>query len=393
MRRAVAGAAEQSVDATGEERRRTVTRIAEEVAAPASAEVDRDARFPHEALAALRAAGLLHAALPVDVGGAGLDLREIAELTQRLARGCGATSMVFAMHQAQIACVAVCLDAGADAAAGLARRITADDALVASVTSEVGIGGDVRRSNAAVEPRDGGEGGVGGILFLEKRSPTISYAEHAQAYLVTARRTADSAPDDQVATLLWRDEVELERTGTWDAMGMRGTVSPGYRIAGTFPAERVLPVAFGEIAARALVPWSHVLWASCWYGLALEAFLRARRMVRRRDAGADPRLAEAGLGLSTLRAGISEAIDRTVPASGPMAIMALARLNDLKVTSSRTAVDVATLCLEICGMAGYQERNPVSVARILRDLYSARLMIANERILASNAELALVRDA
>jgi acyl-CoA dehydrogenase len=378
---------EQSVDATAEDRRRTVARIADEVAAPASAEVDRDARFPHEALAALREAGLLHAALPAEVGGGGLDLREISELTQRLARGCGATSMVFAMHQAQIASVAACLDAGGDAAAQLARRITGDDALVASVTSEVGIGGDVRRSNAAVEP------GAGGTFSLEKRSPTISYAEHAEAYLVTARRTPDSAPDDQVAVLLWRDAVVLERTGTWDAMGMRGTVSPGYRIASTFPAERVLPLPFGDIAARAMVPWSHVLWASCWYGLALEAFLRARRMVRKRDAGADPRLAEAGLGLSALRAGISEAIDGTVPASGPMAITALTRLNDLKVASSRTAVDVATLCLEITGMAGYQERNPVSVARILRDLYSARLMIGNERILASNAELALVRDA
>jgi acyl-CoA dehydrogenase len=63
----------------------------------------------------------------------------------------------------------------------------------------------------------------------------------------------------------------------------------------------------------------------------------------------------------------------------------------LLVSVSQLAVDVAQTCLEICGMAGYQERSPQSIARILRDLYSARLMIGNERIMATNARLALAR--
>ena len=49
--------------------------------------------------------------------------------------------------------------------------------------------------------------------------------------------------------------------------------------------------------------------------------------------------------------------------------------------------------LEVCGMAGYAEAGPLSVARQLRDLYSARLMIGNERLLAANARLRLLKRA
>ncbi len=350
--------------------------IVEEVVAPASHDVDRHARFPAEAIGALRESRLLSAAAPAELGGRGLDLKALSQIAQQLARGCGATSMVWAMHQVQIACVAA------------ARRDALRDlGLVASVTSEVGVGGDVRRSIAAPVRR------ADGALEIHKASPTISYAEHADAFLLTARRDGDSAPDDQVAILLRRDQVRLEPTGVWDAMGMRGTVSPGFKLSAVFDAGQILPVPFGELATRVMVPWSHILWASCWYGLALEAFARARRAARRRAPAADLRLADAARRLSLLKASITEANDHLVPESSSVALLQTARLNDLKVSASQIAVDVAETSLEICGMAGYQERSPLSIARILRDLYSARLMIANERILTTNALLALARSA
>jgi acyl-CoA dehydrogenase len=176
-------------------------------------------------------------------------------------------------------------------------------------------------------------------------------------------------------------------------MGMRGTVSPGFVLTAVFDESQVLPLPFADIAARVMVPWSHILWASCWYGLALEAFARARRAARRRRGAPDLRLADAARSLSLLKASITEAIDHLVPARTSVALFETARLNDLKVSASHIAVDVAETSLEICGMAGYQERSPLSVARILRDLYSARLMVANDRILTTNAHLALARSA
>ena len=43
----------------------TVRRISRDVAGPAAASVDRDGRFPHEAIDALKAEGLLSAFVPV----------------------------------------------------------------------------------------------------------------------------------------------------------------------------------------------------------------------------------------------------------------------------------------------------------------------------------------
>lgn len=362
--------------------------IVRDIVEPTSHECDERALFPEASIGALRGAGLMSAAIPEHLGGLGLGLAQLSEIAQRLARGCGSTSMIWAMHQIQVACLAAAAE-DAHEISELLRELAQRQALVASVTSEVGVGGNLRNSIAAViaagEPQ----------VTFEKAASTISYAEQADAYLVTARRGPSCEADDQVAVLVRRDQVALEPTGRWDSMGMRGTVSPGYRFKASFDRTQILPVPFGDLANRVMVPWSHVLWAACWYGLALEAFARARRFAlkRRRDSPdhADVRLAEAGRKLSLLKASLREAVDYLAPASDSMALLEIVRLNDLKVSASRLAFDVAETSLEVCGMAGYQERTPSSVARILRDLMSARLMIGNERILATNARLAPAR--
>src|SRR6185369_3951665 len=75
------------------------TRVAETVAKSSAAAVDREARFPCEALEGLRSAGLLAALVPRELGGLGASLFEIVQMTEALARGCAATAMIFAVHQ------------------------------------------------------------------------------------------------------------------------------------------------------------------------------------------------------------------------------------------------------------------------------------------------------
>ena len=66
------------------------------------------------------------------------------------------------------------------------------------------------------------------------------------------------------------------------------------------------------------------------------------------------------------------------------------RINTLKISASERAPRVCAATLSICGMAGYQNNTPFSVGRHLRDALSAALMIANERIHATNAGLLLL---
>src|SRR5437764_13446 len=58
------------------------TRIGAEIAGPASADVDRQARFPHEAFAALREERLLSALVPTELGGAGATLIDVAGVVE-----------------------------------------------------------------------------------------------------------------------------------------------------------------------------------------------------------------------------------------------------------------------------------------------------------------------
>ena len=59
--------------------------IAREVAAAHAADVDKQARFPHETFEALRQARLLTAAVPKELGGGGANMEELAEMCTALA--------------------------------------------------------------------------------------------------------------------------------------------------------------------------------------------------------------------------------------------------------------------------------------------------------------------
>lgn len=366
--------------------REAAVRHAADVAAAHAAEVDRAARFPDEAVTALRDSGLLAAAAPVRLGGHEMTCRDLVRVAQRLARGCGATAMIWAMHQIQLACVA-----RHHPDSPLLERAVKEQWLIASVTSEAGVGGDLRRSTAGVLP-----GPDGGSHTVRKQGTTVSYAADAQGYLVTARRSADADQADQIAVLVSREQVDLAQTSGWNTLGMRGTCSPSYDLELTFHSDQVLPVPFGDIAARTMVPLSHLLWSGVWVGLATEAVRRAVAVTRQRSRGAagpgNPALAQAHARLAGARGQLAGTVAACEPVldHGHAPTMTLAaEVNALKLGVSEAVVDVVRLALEVTGMAGFTEDGPYSVARILRDVHSAPLMISNHRLLATNAQLLL----
>jgi acyl-CoA dehydrogenase len=233
-------------------------RIAREVAGPAAASVDRESRFPCEAIAALREARLMSALVPARLGGLGCSIIEVAEMCEALGQHCGNTAMVFAMHQIQVA--ALVRHSGISLAFDCLLHDLVDRQLVfASATSEVEVGGDVRRSICAVE-HDGSE------ITLRKQAPVISYADNADAILVTARRHAEAAASDQVLVYVPTSPscTTLTRTGGWDALGLRGTGSSGYILETRVPASYVLADGYDEISAQTMLPVSHILWSSLW---------------------------------------------------------------------------------------------------------------------------------
>ncbi len=366
-----------------------VRRIAREIAAPPADEVDRDARFPKETVAALREARALSALLPADLGGLGVSFEAIAAGCQELARACGSSGMVYAMHQIQVA-IMLRHGRGDSWYDAYLRELAAEQRLVASVTSEVGTGGDMGRSVAAVATEDG-------RCRFEKQAPTVSYAEYADDLFTTVRRAPDAEPGDQVIVLTRREQATLDQQGTWDPLGMRGTCSPGFVVRAEFPAEQVLPVPFPRVAAESMVPISHLLWAHVWLGVATDAFDRARAFVRaaaKQRPGETPptaRKLSALLGdLTLLRAEVGSALRYFTAAEDVGTMAAALRFNNLKIAASEQAPRICLGALDVCGIVGYKNDTPFSVGRHLRDALSAPLMIANDRIHATNAGLLLI---
>jgi acyl-CoA dehydrogenase len=367
--------------------------IATSVAAPHADAVDRDARFPHEAIAALRRERMLGAAVPRDLGGMGATIGELAAVCETLGRACASTAMVFAMHQINVACL-VRHRAGAAYFQQYLADLAQHQWLIASATSESGVGGDLRRSVCAVEPD-------GLRTRIVKNAPVISYGGETDDVLLTARRAPDAAPGDQVLVLVRKRDTSLTPIGHWDTLGMRGTRSLGFRLEASALPDQVVPVPFADIASQTMLPVSHVLWSCLWLGLASDAVGRAGAFVRaeaRRSPGAPPpgalRFAEAVTELDTMRATVGSGLaeyERHQHEVDELSGFGFAvRMNNLKVTASRMAPEIVARALGVCGVSGYRCDSPYSVGRHLRDAHSAALMISNDRVLAANASMLLL---
>ena len=75
-----------------------VRELAQAVALPLAAEVDRDHRFPEEAVRAAADAGLMGILIPREYGGAGLDALAFTLCIDELAQACASTSVIVDVH-------------------------------------------------------------------------------------------------------------------------------------------------------------------------------------------------------------------------------------------------------------------------------------------------------
>lgn len=387
-------AVKQGVDAaTAAPWRDVMRKIATDVAARHAAHADQTATFPAQTFQALRDKGMLGLMVPKSLGGQELSLRQIADLCAILAGACGASGMIYAMHQIKLSSL-VAHGMETDYHRALMRDVAGKQLLLASSTTEAGIGGDMRVSNCAIEAD-------GDRVSLTKQATVLSYATEADVILATARRNPTSAGSDQVLIALRRDDYQLERISEWNTLGMRGTCSEGFVLTAKAGADQIFPKPFHEIAVQSMLATAHVLWGSVWFGIASDALARAHASVRAtaRRVPPDfagtlpgaPRLAEATAKLQAFKATLVAHIERFETAkrddddlnSNNFTV----EMNNLKVMASNMAVDVVREALLVTGIAGYRNDGPFSVGRHLRDVLSAPLMVANDRILANTAGL------
>ena len=362
------------------------------IAAAHADDVDAQARFPQEAADAMKLERLLSIQVASDLGGEDASLSQVAEICSLLGQSCSAAAMMFAMHHIKLSSL---VTHGADSAwhRAFMRRICDEQLLLASATTEGGIGGNLRNSICAISVNED-------RCTLEKDATVISYGAYADAILITSRANAEAASTDQVMTAFTRDQYSLERTQIWDTLGMRGTCSDGYLFKGEAPAEQILPKPFAEIAAQSMLATSHLLWSAVWYGIAVNAVVRAQNFVRaaaRKSPGVTPpgalRLAEASNLLQLVKSNVIAGLREYETAkSDPDRLSSMSfavAMNNVKVGSSETILTIINHAMLICGILGYKNGTPFSLGRHLRDAHSAQLMISNDRILGNTSNLLL----
>lgn len=353
---------------------------------------DEAARFPTEAFDALKNARLLSSYVPQHLGGDGLTITQICRMCEAMGAYDASTAMIFAMHQIQVACI-VHHAAEDPFFSSYLRELVDRQLVLASATTEIGVGGDVRSSMCAVN--------VSGDDFeLTKKAPVVSYALDSDAIMVTCRRSEDAPSNDQVAVLVRTEDRELEEICGWDTLGFRATCSSGFVINSKGNAEQVMPVPYAEILAKSMHPVSHLTWSSLWTGLAASAVEKARKTVReaaRKNPHVPPvsalRLSEVNELLFSMRSGLYEAIDEyeaLLGAGGQQSFEDFGfsiKINNVKVRCSEMVVDIVGKALQIVGISGYKNDGSKSLCRHLRDAYGASLMVNNDRIRGHNATM------
>jgi acyl-CoA dehydrogenase len=363
------------------------------IAAANAAAVDRDARFPQEAITAARSERLLGIMVPHHLGGEGASISDVVDVCYMLGRGCAATAMVYAMHQTKVACL-IRHGRGSVWHERLLRRLGAEQLLLASSTTEGQSGGDVRKSAAPVEQQ-------GSRISLERTATVISYGEHADGIVTTARRSADAAATDQVLVAFLKQDYSLARIVNWDALGMRGTCSAGFTLKATGEKEQVLPEPYEKIHPQTMMPVAHLAWSGAWAGIAAGAVERARQFVRnaaRKSEGQLPpgaaHLTRANATLRTLRGLVASAAQRFEAASldgrALEAVDFQTAMNLLKVNASELAIATVMSAMQAAGLSGYRNDTEFSIGRHLRDILSSPIMISNDRILANVAAASLL---
>lgn len=350
-------------------------------------QVDEKA-FADAILEQLRADRLLWCVAPRDRGGDGASIGDVARVTFNIARLSGSAGLIYAMHMSQA--LSVVRHGGASAFfASFLDRMVAKQAMVASGTSEKGVGGDIFGSLCCIEEAPGGG------LSLTKESPNISYLDHAEAVLVSAMRVQPNGRKAQVLIALEMDALDLRPGPEGVFIGMRGIQNRPYAFTARFDEAAIFADTYPVIARDTMTPSVHVFWAALWSGIASHALSKTKVFLAK-DPPADDAAA------LVMRAELSRLIDKHYQMNAiirdaiaeqdgssaeAMGLVHTARLKRLKVVCSGLIEEICLGALGLVGMRGYAESGEYSLAEPLRDALSAKVMISNYRLLVGNAKI------
>jgi len=337
-------------------------------------ELDRANAYFADDLAELRSVGYLAAAVPADLGGWGMGLREFAASQRRLARYAPATALAITMHSYWIG-IATELERSGDSSLRWILEAAVAGEVFAAGHAETGNDIPVLLSTCVAERVEGGYR-LNGRKQFGSNGP-------AWSWLGAHAIDADAPGGPQIVhAFVDRSSPGVTVVETWDTLGMRPTQSHDTILDGVFVPDarigRIVPAGDASdpfIVGMAVWPLS--LFAAVYLGLADRALELAVDGARRKTSVAIERgamaynpmvqhqIAEMYLELDAASATLDRFVENWV-AGADLSDTLVPRLYATKWRAVEAAKRVVDVALDVVGGAGMFKGNELE--RLYRDV-------------------------
>src|SRR4030088_2109910 len=227
--------------------RDSVRELAQAVALPLAAEVDRDHRFPEEAVRAAAEAGLLGILIPREFGGAGLDALAFTLCIDELAQACASTSVIVDVHTS-VGSEPILLFGTQDQKRKWLPRLSAGGLLWGFALPEAAARADA--ASLKTSARRNGDG-----YILNGTKVFITNIGRAGLYIVFARTGPGERASGVSAFIVPADTPGVRVGQIFKKMGLNGSPTGGLVVEGVVvpAAHRLGAVGQGfTVAMRAL---------------------------------------------------------------------------------------------------------------------------------------------
>jgi alkylation response protein AidB-like acyl-CoA dehydrogenase len=363
-----------------EEIREQVRVLVRRKIAPRAENYDRSGTFPVENFTDLADEGLLGLLVPSEEGGMGADMLAYVLVIEELAKGCGSTALIFAMHCG--ATHAIATGGSTEQREQYLRPVVSDGKLFAWGFSEPGTGGNILRPQLQACRENGS-------FTLNGRKAFCTGAGHVDYYLINAQAAgAEQFVSSQHLFVTESGSAGMSVVESWDSLGMRANCSNDLVLDRVHvPVDACVggPGGGVEVLSRSIAPLILGL-AAASLGVGAAAYEFAREHVGRRF------LASSGTTLSGFQAVRMMVADMAIMEhtarltlhhaawwAGRDMMEALPAMNMAKYVCNRHAIDIASTAMQVCGGQGYLRKLPVE--RYFRDSRAGAVMGANLEVL------------
>lgn len=240
------------------------------------------------------------------------------------------------------------------------------------------------------------------MLDIDRFAPIVTGGAHADGFLITMRSVDAASPNQVSLVYAARAQLAVTGSGDWQPMGMRASHSIPLTLTGSVPAHQIVgePGVFAEISTSIFAPMAHLGWSAAWLGTAAGALSRVLKLLRskqgrtRFDLGSElllTRLSSARQRLDGVHALLRRAEQAVATAPEVSAPTVQLLLNALKITASEQCHAAVNDLVDAVGLRhGYLKDSETRLELALRDLRSAALNYANDRLHLADGRLALL---